>query len=104
MAGRASLAFLGQEDLSLSSNPQVTYFIEKYTGQTQFASRTDKIQFMTGSIIFGQDTLLTIPKSADLITAMYLKIPMWPISRQVSVLDSVGNLMINYIMPVDFHV
>ena len=97
MAGRASLAFLGQEDLSLSSNPQVTYFIEKYTGQTQFASRTDKIQFMTGSIIFGQDTLLTIPKSADLITAMYLKIPMWPISRQVSVLDSVGNLMINYI-------
>jgi hypothetical protein len=97
MAGRASLAFLGQEDLSLSSNPQVTYFIEKYTGQTQFASRTDKIQFMTGTISFGQDTLLTIPKSGDLITGMYLKIPSWPIPSSVSVLDSVGNLIINYI-------
>jgi hypothetical protein len=97
MAGRASLVFLGQEDLALSANPQVTYFIEKYTGQTQFSSRTDKIQFVTGTINFGQDTLLTVPKSGDLITAMYLKIPSWPIPATVQVLDSVGNLMINYI-------
>ena len=53
MAGRASLAFLGQEDLSLSSNPQVTYFIEKYTGATQFAYRVDEIQFQADYNTFG---------------------------------------------------
>ena len=101
MAGRASLAFLGQEDLALSSDAEVTYFIEKYSGQTQFTSRVDKVQFDNGTINFGQESIVVIPKSGDLVTAMYLKV-LYPTILQTngapsSVLDSVGTLMIDFI-------
>ena len=101
MAGRASLAFLGQEDLALSADPEVTYFIEKYSGQTQYASRLDQVQFENGYVNFGQENIVLIPKSGDLITDMYLKVE-WPDVRQgngnpASVLDSVGTLMIDFV-------
>jgi len=96
MAGRASLAFLGQEDLALSADPEVTYFIEKYKGSTHFSSRVDKVQFENGAINFGQEQIVYIPKSGDLITAMYLKL-FSPYTVSTYVLDSVGTLMINYI-------
>lgn len=101
MAGRASLAFLGQEDLALSADPEVTYFIERYSGQTQYASRLDAIQFENNIINFGQENIILISKSGDLITDMYLKLQ-WPDIRQIndaqaSVLDSVGTLMIDFV-------
>ena len=101
MAGRASLAFLGQEDLALSADPEVTYFVEKYKGSTQFSTRLDKVQFDNGVINFGQESIIYIPKSGDLITAMYLKV-LFPniLSAQslpAQVLDSVGTLMIEFI-------
>lgn len=101
MAGRASLAFLGQEDLALSADPEVTYFIEKYEGQTQYANRLDRVQFENGYVNFGQENIILVPKSGDLITDMYLKL-IWPNITQgngnpASVLDSVGTLMIDFI-------
>ena len=96
MAGRASLAFLGQEDLALSADPEVTYFIEKYKGSTQFSTRLDKVQFDNGVINFGQESIMYIPKSGDLITAMYLKV-LFPNIGTTQVLDSVGTLMIDFI-------
>jgi hypothetical protein len=94
MAGRTSIAYLGQEDLALSADPEVTYFIERYTGQTPFASRMDRVQFNNGTIVFGEETIITIPKYADLITSLYLKFPTWPITN--SVLDSTGTLLLKY--------
>lgn len=96
MAGRASLAFLGREDLALSVDPEITYFIEKYKGSSQFASRVDKVQFENGAINFGQEQIVYLPKSGDLMTGMYLKI-FPPFQAGSYVLDSVGTLMINYI-------
>lgn len=101
MAGRASLAFLGQEDLALSGDPEVTYFIERYAGQTQYASRLERVPFENGYVNFGQENLMYIPKSGDLITDMYLKL-VWPNitqgnGAQGSVLDSVGTLMIDFV-------
>ena len=96
MAGRASLAFLGQEDLALSADPEVTYFIEKYKGSTQFSTRLDKVQFDNGVINFGQESIIYVPKSGDLITAMYLKV-LFPDLGSTQVLDSVGTLMIDFI-------
>jgi hypothetical protein len=96
MAGRASLAFLGQEDLALSADPEVTYFVEKYQGSTQFSTRLDKVQFDNGVINFGQESIIYIPKSGDLITAMYLKV-LFPDLGSAQVLDSVGTLMIDFI-------
>ena len=95
MAGRASLAFLGQEDLALSADPEVTYFVEKYQGSTQFSTRVDKVQFDNGVINFGQESIIYVPKSGDLVTAMYLKI-LFP-SLEAQVLDSVGTLLIDFI-------
>lgn len=90
------MAFLGQEDLALSSDPEVTYFVEKYQGSTQFSTRVDKVQFENGVINFGQENIIYVPKSGDLITAMYLKVQ-FPNLGSTQVLDSVGTLLIDFI-------
>jgi len=97
MAGRASLSFLGQEDISLSGDPQVTYFIEKYQGQTPFAHRVDKVIFDEAGVSFGSQNHRILPRSGDLITGMtlYTVFPSPPAGVQV--LDSVGTLMFQYI-------
>jgi hypothetical protein len=98
MAGRASLSFLGQEDIYLSSDPEVTYFVEKYVGQTLFSSRVIRVQFPAdNTVIFGTDKSLLIPRAGDLITNMYLKIIPPALPAGVQVLDSVGTLMIQYV-------
>jgi len=105
MAGRASLVFLGQEDISLSSDPQVTYFIEKYQGQTQFSSRLDQVVFDEAGVTFGTENHRIIPKSGDLITNMllYIQFPGVSTGQQtffptgINVLDSVGTLMFQYV-------
>ena len=105
MAGRASLVFLGQEDISLSSDPQVTYFIEKYQGQTQFASRLDQVVFDEAGVTLGSENHRIIPKSGDLITNMllYIQFPGALSGQQtffptgVNVLDSIGTLLFQYV-------
>jgi Large eukaryotic DNA virus major capsid protein/Major capsid protein N-terminus len=98
MAGRASLAYLGQEDVVLSSLPEVTYFIEKYTGYTQFAFRVDEVQFQADYNTFGTESYSVLSRSGDLVTNMYLRVNMPPqIPLNATVLSSVGTLMIKYI-------
>jgi hypothetical protein len=97
MAGRASLAYLGQEDLALSADPEVTYFIEKYAGSTQFTQRVDRVIFDEAGVNFGTENHITIPHSGDLVTDMYLFIQMPTIPSTVAVLDSVGTLMFQYV-------
>lgn len=96
MAGRASLSFLGQEDISLSGDPQVTYFIERYAGQTQFAQRVDQVIFDEQSVTFGSENHRILPRNGDLITNMYMLVQ-FPQIPNVSVLDSVGTLMFQYV-------
>ena len=98
MAGRASLSYLGQEDIYLRSDPEVTYFVEKYVGQTLFSSRVIRIQFPAdNTVIFGAEKTLVIPRAGDLITNMYLKVFPPSLGAGVQVLDSVGTLMIQYV-------
>jgi hypothetical protein len=98
MAGRASLAFFGQEDIYLSSDPEVTYFVEKYQGQTLYSSRVIRLQFPgDNKVIFGSEKRITIPRAGDLITKMYLKILPPPLPVGTRVLDSVASLMIHYV-------
>jgi hypothetical protein len=97
MAARASLAFLGQEDVILSSEPQLTYFVEKYKGSTPYAQRTEEVKFSVDQINFGSEFTTIFPRTGDLITKMTFKInfPLYSLGSS-SVLDSVGTLMINY--------
>ena len=96
MAARASLAFLGQEDVILSSDPQVTYFVEQYKGATPFAQRVDTVNFETNWLTFGSEAWARVPRIGDLITNMYFKID-FPVNELGSsaVLDSAGTLMIH---------
>jgi len=94
MAGRASLSFLGQEDISLSGDPQVTYFVERYAGQTQFAQRVDQVIFDEQSVTFGSENHRILPRKGDLITNMYMLVQFPNIG---TVLDSVGTLMFQYV-------
>ena len=95
MAGRASLAYLGQEDVILSGLPEVTYFLEKYSGQTQFAYRVDEVQFQAETSVFGGESYSILPKSGDLITNAYLKTTSPPLGT--TVLSSTGTLMLKYV-------
>ena len=95
MAGRASLAYLGQEDVILSGLPEVTYFLEKYSGQTQFAYRVDEVQFQADTAVFGGESYSILPKSGDLITNAYLKTTSPPLGT--TVLSSTGTLMLKYV-------
>lgn len=97
MAGRASLSFLGQEDISLSGDPQVTYFVERYAGQTQFAQRVDQVIFDEQSVSFGSQNHRIIPRNGDLITNMYILVQFPSIPGSPTVLDSVGTLMFQYV-------
>jgi Large eukaryotic DNA virus major capsid protein/Major capsid protein N-terminus len=97
MAGRASLSFLGQEDISLSGDPQVTYFIERYAGQTLFSQRVDQVIFDEQAVFFGGENHRILPKSGDLITNMYLYIQFPALPTNYGVLDSVGTLMFQYV-------
>ena len=97
MASRASLTFLGQEDIALSSDPQVTYFKEKYEGSSLFSSRVDKVQFDNDSLVPGSENSIELPRSGDLITEMYLKI-FFPASiTSLAVEDSVATLFIEHV-------
>ena len=97
MAARASLAYLGQEEIYLTGEPEVTYFIEKYKGPSQFASRVDEVQFNVDSVLFGSETYVDLPRSGDIITKIYLKMSLPTDALGTSsVLNSAGTLMLQY--------
>ena len=98
MAARTHLTFLGQDDIVLSSNPEVSYFVEKYTGQTLFTSRVIRIQQPDPAVVFGEEKYVEIPNIGDLLTKIYIKITI-PDYYQgaVSVFDQTGTLAINFV-------
>lgn len=97
MASRASLAFLGQEDIALSVDPQVTYFKEKYEGSSHFASRVDKVQFDNDVLVPGAESFVELPRSGDLITEMYLKISFPTSITSLVVEESAATLFIDHV-------
>lgn len=98
MAARANLAALGKEDVILSGEPEVTYFVERYKGHTPFAQRVDSVNFQADYVYFGAESYSILPRSGDLISKMYLKVE-FPVDQlgTSSVLDSVATLMIDYV-------
>lgn len=97
MAARASLTFLGQEDIVLSADPQVTYFKEKYEGSSHFSSRIDKVQFESEALTLGSENYIELPRSGDLITEIHLKIETPPSLQVLAVEESVATHMISHV-------
>lgn len=94
MAGRASLAYLGADDVMLVGNPEITYFLERYTAPIPFAKRLEVISFDT-QVRFGVENTVQITKRGDMITNLYLKFttPIIP----AAFCDSAMTYMIDYV-------
>jgi len=96
MAGRTALATLGQEDVFLSQDAEVTYFTEQYKRKTRFTTRIDEVIFNTDIQYFGGETFVELPRSGDLISKIYLKIQNPGVFGTSNILDSAGTLMVNF--------
>ena len=71
MAGRQLLAQLGQADIILSGQPEITFFKEGYAAQGLYASRVIDVPFKN-TPTFGYEVETRIPLNGDLMSSMYL--------------------------------
>ncbi len=92
MAGRQVLSQLGRNDIVLSGQPDVTFFLEQYRSHAPFAKRVIDVSF-NNQPQFGSDTTVDMPLDGDIITAMYARFNI-PYPAGVSFYGSVGPLMI----------
>jgi hypothetical protein len=67
------LAAYGAQDVYLTGNPQMTFFMEVYKRHTNFALETIE-QLFTGDANFGKKVYSTIERSGDLISKIFLNI------------------------------
>jgi len=95
MAGRQLLAQLGQADIILSGQPEITFFKEGYATQGLYASRVIEVSFKN-DLNFGTEEQVEIPLNGDLMTSMYLDFT-FPISYGQSFNPQAGLLMINFV-------
>ncbi len=70
-AGITQLVARGQQDVHLTSNPQVSFFRCMYKRHTDFSMTTDKM-VIPGTKNNGSVSDIRVPKSGDLLTHMYL--------------------------------
>jgi len=71
--GLIQIASYGSQDLTLTGNPQITYFKIVFRRYTNFGIKTVEIPF-DNPVDFGSTSTVTIPKSGDLLTKTTLKI------------------------------
>ena len=71
--GRVQLAAVGAQDIYLTANPQMSYFLKTYARHSKFAMQTIEIPFQQEPI-FGQRARATISRIGDLVREIYLKI------------------------------
>jgi hypothetical protein len=96
MAGHTTLATLGQEDVFLSQDAEVTYFMEQYKQKTRWTSRIDEVLFDQDNLYFGCESFVQLPKSGDIISKIYLKIQNPGVFGTSNILDSAGTLMVKF--------
>ena len=71
--GLIQISSYGSQDLTLTGNPQITYFKIVFRRYTNFGIRTVEVSF-DNPVDFGSTSTITIPKSGDLLTKTTLKI------------------------------
>jgi hypothetical protein len=92
MAGRQVLAQLGRNDLVLSGQPDITFFLEQYKARGPFATRVIDVQF-NNQPQYGSDTTVDLPMNGDLITALYARFNL-AADPNLAFYGSAGPLMI----------
>jgi Large eukaryotic DNA virus major capsid protein/Major capsid protein N-terminus len=95
MAGRQLLTQLGQEDIILSGDPEITFFKEQYKARSPFASRVTEVIFESPPT-FGEESDVDIPLNGDLMTAMYARFD-FPSAPSSNFKSYAGLQMINFV-------
>jgi len=71
--GLIQIASYGSQDLTLTGNPQITYFRIVFRRYTNFGKRIVEVAF-NNPTNFGLTSTISIPKSGDLLSKVFLKI------------------------------
>jgi hypothetical protein len=71
--GLINIATYGSQDLFLTGTPEITYFKVVYRRHTNFSMESIKLRF-DDTVNFNKYSLITLPKSGDLIHKTYLEI------------------------------
>lgn len=101
-SGAVQLAAVGLQDEYLTGNPDITYFIKRFTRHTKFALEVINVPFDGNDINFGSTCRVNVPRNGQLIRSMYLRLVLPPISNAVPnttigcYTDSVGHAIIEY--------
>jgi hypothetical protein len=89
--GLLQLACYGAQDIYLTGNPQITYFVAVYRRYTNFAIQSIP-QYFTGNADFGQKVYCLIDRIGDLINQVFLRIQL-PNLKEYNYTDTNGNLI-----------
>jgi hypothetical protein len=89
--GLLQLACYGAQDIYLTGNPQITYFVAVYRRYTNFAIQSVP-QYFTGNTDFGQKVYCLIDRIGDLINQVFLRVQL-PNLKEYNYTDVNGNLV-----------
>jgi hypothetical protein len=92
--GLLQLAAYGAQDIYLTGNPQISYFIAVYRRYTNFAIQNIP-QYFNGNSDFGQKVYCQIDRVGDLMNQVFLRVQL-PSLKQYSYTDKNGNLVEYY--------
>ena len=93
--GRVQLAAVGAQDVYLTSNPQMTYFLKKYSRHSKFAMQTMEVPFQEQPH-FGRSSIATISRIGDLVREIYLKVELPELNQGIiQQLDGNTGLYVN---------
>ena len=70
--GRVQLAAIGAQDIFLTANPQMSYFLKQYKRHSKFAMQSMEIPFQQPAE-FGRKIKATLPRIGELVKEIYLK-------------------------------
>jgi len=100
--GLLQLVATGRQDIYLSGNPQMTFFKQVYARHTNFSIETQRIPFDTG-VDFNKLVTVTIPRSGDLLSQLYLEVQLPQITADGPVPPSAPTVVTedpyNYVSP-----
>ena len=92
--GLLQLAAYGAQDIYLTGNPQITFFVGVYRRYTNFAIQNIP-QYFNGNSDFGQKVYCQVDRIGDLINQVFLRVKL-PSLKDYSYTDNNGNLVEYY--------
>ena len=92
--GLLQLAAYGAQDIYLTGNPQITFFVAVYRRYTNFAIQNIS-QYFNGNSDFGQKVYCLVDRIGDLINQVFLRVKL-PSLQNFNYVDEGGNLVEYY--------